>query len=1051
LNLSLDREQQLSTGRMGERSAAHCRGLLAWVNESARWLGVAGAPDLEELCDGRALLELAGALSGSSASLGGLSGLAGVAEAVARLLGLPRSPPVRDAADAAQLVLGYAVQGARREECVALIMGLEPSVQQVLMLEVDAALRVLAGVQQVVPPQSPFPAALIEQARSAQAGEAPAPSTKRLLRENAAVRAENELLQADVASLQRQVEELQSAVGRAKQGSKEDLLRKEVDLAQQWAGREAALRSRLEAKEADAEQLAAALEQVRAQARAGDALRDQVDVLSAQAQQAAKSEQALARLKERVAQLSEVAQQAQELERANAALLQRSLAAEDAAHHVPRLSRELDAAKEAFSEAQLALGRALAVGEERAARERALRDEVEQLRCTESESLRDAVLSRELSDGAAEGGAAGQPGPGLGLSELNPAVRESLQQLESDNARLRAQLEGLSEANLARLEVENDGLQRLATKVQAQLRDSEQRGAALELALGEMGDAARRADADAARARADAEARFAALELRRTEEGAAAAARLAEHEAAARTAAEADEAAHEAERAGLELAGERERAAAEARLAAEQLAHADRHEALEAESAGRCAALEAEAAACLDALRGELAAAGAAHAAQLAGIVASAVAEECVAAAVAECERAELHVRLEGLVAVARAELAAAREQLADLSAEVAQEREQLARERERLAGAQEQLAGARERGTGLAVELEAAREEARSYRASHSASDTRVEALEAAQREAALLYEGALGAAREAHEEATRRAEVAHEAAAAEAARLEAAAAEAARLAAEADSAHLRKVNEMTARLLAAQGELELVGGRLGAAQEELERERGERAAAEQSVDKYRLHVDDLNYQVGQLRRQLKAAQVQRNLGSRPAAESSDQEDVLAEMQRLMQQTEQLAADNARLRAAAPAAARSEDRKGVSEMVRNYEGQIAQLQKEAHALSMAKTAEIMSRKEVENRLNRLAKDKEDVEAENTSLRLRLERLKVAQAKENEAPQQPHAHARPSRPPLAAAKSPAKPLRQAPLSPSAKGVAQAQGATASATASDAPATECNQQ
>ncbi len=72
----------------------------------------------------------------------------------------------------------------------------------------------------------------------------------------------------------------------------------------------------------------------------------EVDVLSAQAQQAAKSEQALARLKERVAQLSEVAQQAQELERANAALLQRSLAAEDAAHHVPRLSRELDAAKE---------------------------------------------------------------------------------------------------------------------------------------------------------------------------------------------------------------------------------------------------------------------------------------------------------------------------------------------------------------------------------------------------------------------------------------------------------------------------------------------------------------------------------------------------------------------------------------------------------------------------------------------------------------------------------------------------------------------------------
>jgi hypothetical protein len=215
-------------------------------------------------------------------------------------------------------------------------------------------------------------------------------------------------------------------------------------------------------------------------------LRDQVEVLSAQAQQAAKSEQALARLKERVAQLSEVAQQAQELERANAVLLQRSLAAEDAARHVPRLSRELDAAKEAFSEAQLALGRALAVGEERAARERALRDEVELLRCTENESMRDAALARELSaaagaSGAAETGAAGQPGLGLGLSELNPAVRERLQQLESDNVRMRAQLESLSEANLARLEVENDGLQRLATKVQAQLRDSEQRGAALEM------------------------------------------------------------------------------------------------------------------------------------------------------------------------------------------------------------------------------------------------------------------------------------------------------------------------------------------------------------------------------------------------------------------------------------------------------------------------------------------------------------------------------------------------------------------------------------------
>ncbi|GBG25468.1 Protein hook [Hondaea fermentalgiana] len=409
------------------RSDDHVQGLLDWVNVVAD----EDCGRLEELQDGRVLGQV-------------LQNMYNPAHHVAEVI---------------QVLLGYAVQGPVKESSVAQIMDLEAGTQHFLMLEVDQALKRIAAAKELPPPSpmdSPFTPAQRSGKRSSN-------------------RASNRRLLLDNEELQRQIEDHNTELARVRQEAREALRRRELELEEAAQEAQTALTAGLEAKTAQVTQLQAALDELREKTGDVGDLRDQLEVLKSQARDVSKKDATIAKLREKVNASSDLAQRVADLEASNEALLTKNLEAEQKAQDVAKLRQDLLTYKNALVDAQIKTNETNVLLEEKMQEVDALRSERDALRRNETATLEEnRSLQSSLAGVRDEDD--DEPAQVLGISELNPKVREELETLRKETARLRHELSAHSEENLAKLRLDADSLGGVNDRLQRDLREAVKRG-----------------------------------------------------------------------------------------------------------------------------------------------------------------------------------------------------------------------------------------------------------------------------------------------------------------------------------------------------------------------------------------------------------------------------------------------------------------------------------------------------------------------------------------------------------------------------------------------
>jgi len=490
------------------RTDTHIEGLLEWVG------AVTEVPcnSLDELKDGATLIKLVTCLV--KGGQGSIRTLEEAKNTLEELLELKRNSwhtcssetSQGQMVDVIQLALGYAVQGEQKESAVALIMSLEQDTQHCLMLEVDAALKKCSYLKSMPATPSPFLPEMLKSTRKKYIENAEAsggyqiisPSNenvnslrstvKRLARENDAFRAENEQIHANYNALQTEFDSLKKNFAKSKQDQKKDLLRRDEEFDLSFQDQKDSFLSTLQEKDREIAKLSGSLDTLNRKLQQSEGLRDQVEILTSQLQSAEKKDTAIARLKERLNTQADLTQQVEELEEANSVLVEKTSEMSQLSRQLNKVKNELSACKDAYTEAQLELSETRAMLEQREAQLQALGAENEALLSQEKVLVYPPEQSRQDTDDTdsiEKLDDSQDDSAGLGISELNPRIRETLHRLEAENKDLKATLAECSETNLSRLSVENEGLTRLRDKLQSNLREANTKIESLQVNLSE--------------------------------------------------------------------------------------------------------------------------------------------------------------------------------------------------------------------------------------------------------------------------------------------------------------------------------------------------------------------------------------------------------------------------------------------------------------------------------------------------------------------------------------------------------------------------------------
>jgi len=332
--------------------------------------------------------------------------------------------------DIIQMLLAYAVQCEKKEAFVAQIMGLDPLIQQHLMLEVETGLKVCASINAVPPTPSPF---------------------KKDEREN-----ENQILR-------QQLDELKAHLAK----TKHDMLGQEMEKMEHQLEVEHDLQSRIESKDKEIITLRASIQVMQPKL---EKLQDEVEVLSAKGKDSDRKDSMILKLKEKLDVAAGVNAQVIALERLNADLLKRNTQAEETEMLLPKLRAELEQYKSACTACQFQVSEMRLLLEEKKEQVVMLKRECEQLEENQRISSREQVQEEEVALEERD----------LGISELNPQVRENLERLNRENAALKLQVSEQGDSHLQTLNFQVESLSNLRNKLEEELHESRKKVANLE-------------------------------------------------------------------------------------------------------------------------------------------------------------------------------------------------------------------------------------------------------------------------------------------------------------------------------------------------------------------------------------------------------------------------------------------------------------------------------------------------------------------------------------------------------------------------------------------
>uniref|UniRef100_A0A7S2RI54 Calponin-homology (CH) domain-containing protein n=1 Tax=Mucochytrium quahogii TaxID=96639 RepID=A0A7S2RI54_9STRA len=743
-------------------------------------------------------------------------------------------------ADVVQLLLGYAVQCDRKQDYVAQIMTMDSSIQQHLMVEVEAALQFIAAVQKCKPSPSPF------------------------LRRKP---------QGDDENLEKKVSALEEELAKNKQ----EHLRREMEMEQEFEEERRDLCQKVETKEKDIVSLTASLETLQREAGSIQGMRDQIEVLNAQTVELSKKEDTIRKLREKLGNSNDLINQVKQLEDTNKKLLEKSLKFDEYCHQNSKLKNELEICKQAHTELQMLLGESQRDVREKQEQLDSLVADLDSVQRSEAEAV--LALNHEVGTGKFDDEEENTvPEQKLGVNELNPKVREDLMFLQKENERLTAKLSDLSEENLNKLQFDLDNLGRLRIRLESDLEGKTKQWKQCKQTISEQEKTIEDLHGD-----------MRALNIQ----------------------IETLVVSHEAELCSHSIVGELvsriELDTARAEANAYRRDHATSNEQLvlitaELDESSRKVAL----------LDKKL---------------------EDARTTIVELEESQENTILSSQAEIESLEalLGERKTELEDLQARFSEERlvleNQLCKEREHVKECKQRLNDERDQLSNDMLTLQTKHEDEKRGLA-----------------ESAQELEG-----------------------------------EICRLKAEVKESR-EELTTMQDHLAQGKVQFDSVVCKLKLAE-------SQNLSAQEALERKRLEMNECQLQIKQLRKQLRAVQVQRSQAAQRQTVESEQQEMMEEMQRLHQQLSTVEKENQELRKGRTVMIDPKaGGKGLSEMMKNYERQITELMEEATTLRMDKTNALTSRKEIEVKCQKLSKEKEEYVAENTTLRLKLERLRMTAA-----------------------------------------------------------------
>ena len=374
-----------------------------------------------------------------------------------------------------QCLLGCAVQSEAREQHIAVIMTLPQPNQQCLALEIDAILSRLSHVKAA----DDESAAASEEVSvtGEKSGGTPlkaignelGPALKRSLRTNAALKQENESLHAENKELQDQLDELKKQEAQQQGGNVRQSVQQSMeDLKADFKERELDLLNTLKEKEGNISDLKIRIDSLLKEVTQAKKLKDEIEILRAQANDAVKANQALAKLRQKLDVATGYKKQLDVMQAKFEELLQKNLEAEKQVKLIPNLKRDLESCKATLMQSELKYSELQLLNDEKEQMLKKMQEEWAAVRESEMQAtLENVALQKNLE--AAD--VAEDPANvlGDGCTELNPHIREEMERLQEENKALRAATSDQGADNLRELALSLENMTRLKEGLQDKL------------------------------------------------------------------------------------------------------------------------------------------------------------------------------------------------------------------------------------------------------------------------------------------------------------------------------------------------------------------------------------------------------------------------------------------------------------------------------------------------------------------------------------------------------------------------------------------------------